>query len=74
MTPTAELNALSPASVAHVARVGLRGRGLACAGTILYARQRAAEQARVLLRRVEQVMAERTAGHALRASTGSARA
>lgn len=48
-----ELNQLTPEAVAHVTQVGLRRSGLKLAGTLLYARRRAARQARRLLRLVE---------------------
>ena len=54
---TAELNWMKHDSVSHILRVGIRGHGLKFAGTILYARQRAARQARMLLKQVEQAMA-----------------
>lgn len=53
---TAELNGLKHDCVSHILRVGSRGHGLKFAGTILYARQRAARQARMLLKQVEQAM------------------
>jgi len=53
---TSELNSLNYKDMAHIIRVGLKGHGLRCAGTLLYARQRAAGQARMLLGQVEQVM------------------
>jgi len=54
---TAELNRMQHDSVSHIVRVGYRGHGLKFAGTILYARQRGARQARMLLQQVEQAMA-----------------
>jgi radical SAM superfamily enzyme YgiQ (UPF0313 family) len=50
------LNWMKHDSVSHILRVGYRGHGLKFAGTILYARQRAAKQARMLLKQVEQAM------------------
>ncbi len=52
----AELNRMKHDSVARILRVGYRGHGLKFAGTILYARQRFASQARMLLKQVEQAM------------------
>ncbi len=52
----AELNAMKLDCVARIVRVGYRGHGLKCAGTLLYARQRAAKQARMLLEKVERAM------------------
>jgi radical SAM superfamily enzyme YgiQ (UPF0313 family) len=54
---SAELNPVNFRSVFHIVRVGKRGNGLKFAGTVLYARQRAASQTRMLLRQVEQAMA-----------------
>jgi hypothetical protein len=54
---TSELGHMSCDAVAHVLRVGRRGRGLKFAATLLSARERAARQARMLLGRVERVMA-----------------
>jgi radical SAM superfamily enzyme YgiQ (UPF0313 family) len=54
---SAELNPVNYRSVFHIVRVGKRGNGLKFAGTVLYARQRAASQTRMLLRQVEQAMA-----------------
>lgn len=51
----AELNQLTPESIAHVLRVGAGGSGLKLAGTFIYARRRAVSQARTLLRQVEAV-------------------
>jgi radical SAM superfamily enzyme YgiQ (UPF0313 family) len=53
---SSELNWMKHDSVSHILRVGYRGHGLKFAGTILYARQRAAKQARMLLKQVEQAM------------------
>jgi radical SAM superfamily enzyme YgiQ (UPF0313 family) len=53
-----ELDRMNYAAVAHVLRVGRRGRGLKFAATLLSARHRSAKQARMLLKRVKQVMAE----------------
>lgn len=53
---TSGLNAMNYKHMAHIIRVGLKGDGLRCAGTLLYARQRSAGQARMLLKGVEQVM------------------
>ena len=53
---TAELNPVKPGFVSHILRVGSIGHGLKFAGTILYARQRAVRQARMLLKQVEQAM------------------
>jgi radical SAM superfamily enzyme YgiQ (UPF0313 family) len=57
---TAELNRLDGGSVSRVLRVGQRGHGLKLAATILYARQRSAGQARILLRQVERHLATGT--------------
>lgn len=54
---TDELNQLKPDGVSHVLRVGYRGQGLKLAGTVLYARQRAVRQARMLLKQVDQAIA-----------------
>lgn len=62
---TAELNWMKHDSVSHILRVGYRGHGLKFAGTILYARQRAARQARMLLQQVEQAMAANLGANAL---------
>jgi len=53
---TSELNRMNTESVSHVLSVGHRGDGLKLAGTIIYARQQAAKQARTLLKQVEQAM------------------
>ena len=53
---TSQLNAMNCTSAAHIIRVGLTGNGLRCAGMLLHARRRAARQARMLLKQVEQVM------------------
>ena len=58
---TAELNPMKHDFVSHILRVGAKGNGLKFAGTILYARQRAARQARMLLKQVEQAMAAQLA-------------
>lgn len=52
----AELNAMKRDCISHILRVGYRGQGLKFAGTILCGRQRAAKQARMLLKQVEQAM------------------
>jgi pyruvate-formate lyase-activating enzyme len=54
---TDELNRLKPDSVYHVVRVGYQGHGLKLAGTVLYARQRAVRQARMLLKQVGDAIA-----------------
>jgi radical SAM superfamily enzyme YgiQ (UPF0313 family) len=54
---TSELGRMNCDAVAHVLRVGRRGRGLKFAATLLSARERAVRQARMLLGRVERVMA-----------------
>ncbi len=54
---TIELNRLKPDGVSHVVRVGYRGQGLKLAGTVLYARQQAVSQARMLLKQVDQAIA-----------------
>jgi radical SAM superfamily enzyme YgiQ (UPF0313 family) len=54
---TAELNRMKYDGVSHLLRVGYRGHGLKLAGTVLYARQRAVRQARMLLKQVEQSIA-----------------
>ena len=56
LTLTSELNRMNSRSVLHVLRVGCRGRALAFAGRILYARSRFVKQAQTLRDRVEQVM------------------
>jgi len=53
---TSELNRMKRENVSHVLRIGYRGNGLKLAGTILYARKRAAIQARMLLKKVEDAM------------------
>ena len=53
---TAELNRMKSDSVANILQIGKRGDGLKFAGTILYARRRAARQAQMLLHLVEQAM------------------
>lgn len=55
----AELNAMTLECISRIVRVGYRGHGLKCAATLLYARQRAAKQARMLLKQVEQAMKAR---------------
>lgn len=52
-----ELDGMNCAAIAHVLRVGRRGRGLKFAATLLSARHRSAKQARTLLERVRLVMA-----------------
>ena len=59
---TAELNRMKHDSVSHILRVGYRGQGLKVAGTVLYARQRAVRQARMLLKQVDQAIAANAAG------------
>ncbi|HUT77107.1 MAG TPA: radical SAM protein, partial [Polyangia bacterium] len=54
---TAELNRIEPRSVSRIVGVGRRGHGWKLAATILYARQRSAGQARMLLKRVERAVA-----------------
>jgi len=54
---TSELDRMKCAAVAHVLRVGRRGRALKFAATLLSARHRSAKQARMLLERVRQAMA-----------------
>jgi len=61
----AELNWMKHDCVSHILRVGYRGHGLKFAGTILYARQRSARQARMLLKQVEQAMAATLGSEAL---------
>lgn len=53
---TSELDRMRCDAVAHVLRVGRRGRALRFAATLLSARQRSAKQARMLLDRVGQAM------------------
>ncbi len=53
---SSELNRMEHDNVSHIVRVGYRGHGLKLTGTLLYARQRAARQARMLLKQVEQAM------------------
>jgi radical SAM superfamily enzyme YgiQ (UPF0313 family) len=55
---TSELDRMKSGIVAHALRVGRRGHALKFAATLLSARQRTAKQARILLGRVEQAMAE----------------
>ena len=62
---TAQLNWMKHDCVSHILRVGYRGHGLKFAGTILYARQRSARQARMLLKQVEQAMAANLDSEAL---------
>jgi len=62
---TAQLNWMKHDCVSHILRVGYRGHGLKFAGTILYARQRSARQARMLLKQVEQAMAATLGSEAL---------
>jgi hypothetical protein len=54
---TSELDRMSPGCVAHALRVGRRGHALEFAAALLSARQRTAQQARMLLNRVERAMA-----------------
>jgi len=54
---SAELNPMNASGVSRILRVAKRGKGLRFAGTVLYARQRAASQTRMLLKQVEQAMA-----------------
>ncbi len=54
---TTELNLMKPDYVSHILRVGYRGHGLKLAGLVLYARQRAVRQARMLLKQVDQAIA-----------------
>lgn len=62
---TAELNSTKHDCVAHILRVGLRGNGLKLAAAILYTRQQAAKQARLLIEQVEQAMAANLGANAL---------
>jgi radical SAM superfamily enzyme YgiQ (UPF0313 family) len=57
---TSALNSMNCKDMAHIVRIGLKGHGLRCAGTLLYARRRAAGQARMLLKQVKQVMLANT--------------
>ncbi len=57
LTLTHELNQMHCKAVAHILRVGRRGRALKFAARILYARSRLVKQTRTLLNRVEQAMA-----------------
>jgi radical SAM superfamily enzyme YgiQ (UPF0313 family) len=57
LTLTRELDRMNSKAVAHVLRVGRRGRALTFAARILYARNRIVKQAQTLLDQVEQVMA-----------------
>ncbi len=66
----AELNWMKHDSVSHILYVGYRGHGMKFAGTILYARQRAARQARMLLQQVEQAMAANLSTKALLVDDG----
>ncbi len=54
---TAELNRMKHDCVSHILRVGYRGHGLKLAGLVLYARQRAVRQARMLFKQVDQAIA-----------------
>jgi radical SAM superfamily enzyme YgiQ (UPF0313 family) len=54
---TSELGRMSCDAVAHVMRVGRRGRELKFAATLLTARERAGRQARMLLEEVKRAMA-----------------
>jgi len=58
----AELNKLTPRSLAHVTGIGWRGRGLGTAALLLTARQRSVSQARMLLRQVDEAIAARSRG------------
>lgn len=62
---TAQLNWMKRDCVSHILRVGYRGHGLKFAWTTLYARQRSARQARMLLKQVEQAMAANLGSKAL---------
>ncbi|WP_129126480.1 B12-binding domain-containing radical SAM protein [Geomonas oryzae] len=53
---TSELNRLNRASITEITRIGSRGNGLKLAATVLYARRRAAGQARRLQQQVESAM------------------
>lgn len=57
----AELNRVERGRVSQILQVGQRGHALKFAGAILYARQRATGQARMLLKHVEQAMAANAA-------------
>jgi len=54
---TADLNRMKHDCVSNILHTGNRGNGLKFAGTVLYARRRAARQARMLMQQVEQAMA-----------------
>jgi len=54
---SAELNRMDRGRASHILQVGQRGHALTFAGAILYARQRAVRQARMLLKQVEEAMA-----------------
>jgi radical SAM superfamily enzyme YgiQ (UPF0313 family) len=62
---TAELNWMKRDCVYHILRVGYRGHGLKFTGPVLYARQRAVRQARMLLKQVEQAMVANLGANAL---------
>jgi radical SAM superfamily enzyme YgiQ (UPF0313 family) len=62
---TTELNRLNHNSISQVLRIGSRGDGLKFAGTILYARRRAVNQARKLHQQVGKVMAANPGANAL---------
>ncbi len=53
---SSEFNRMEHDNVSHIVSVGYRGHGLKLTGTLLYARQRAARQARMLLKQVERAM------------------
>jgi radical SAM superfamily enzyme YgiQ (UPF0313 family) len=53
---TAELNLMTQDRIASILRVGARGRGLRLAGTLLAARQKYVQQARLLQKQVERAM------------------
>ena len=57
LTLTRELDRMNRKAVAHMLRVGRRGRALKFAAAILSASSRTGKQARTLLDRVEQAMA-----------------
>ena len=59
---TAELNWTRHDCVSRILSVGYRGHGLKLAGTLLYARQRGARQARILLQKVEEAMVQTLGG------------
>lgn len=53
---TADLNSMDLPNINRILRIGHRGHGLDAAGTLLYARQRVAKQARTLLKKVREIM------------------